>query len=250
MLRATAVCQRHSGYQFGIGKGTTGHGRTGGGRRGDYRNPDRELLVGGAFRSTQKVCKGRHTVFSGHWHFQYRSDMMYDIAHPCYNNVAGAGQLGDSTHAGGILKNLYWGVRFAHPHGDRGIYQMGIPRRRILVRYCKWCYYWTDGFYHYNFCTRKNIGHWHRKECDQNPAEGYRRRPNHYGRVPYRQHFFQLPIFRLGSNTLWKGRHAANWGNPKQGLFHKWLVLRRFAKVGRSHGLERFGSVKYFHREL
>merc|ERR1712203_1280328 len=139
-------------------------------------------------------------------------------------------------HPGGILSNLRQGIRWGHGVSDFHLNAHWVPRRYQLIRHCPQCYYWTDGFYHYNKCTRENVGHWHRKICDQTPAEGYRPSGGKNGpgpRQPMRRTFFTPPIWRLGTIYPVDGQWKKHGQNPLKDSFNKYMVMRRFHRVGR-----------------
>lgn len=257
-LRATRrLLGGGNNHNFGLPCGATPAKRAGGGGRKYYRAITQELSWHGGIPAKLGWMVGRCVPTALHRDYLSRSDLMHDIRNPQMNNVAQSMQLGDAMHAGGYFRNLKWGVRWAHVSTDLGHRQNNMVRRLQLIKYCKHCYYWTDGSYHYNFCTQNPQAHWHKKTFDQQPREGYRLYSRVGGRCPQRKLMFQPPIHRLGTmfpikgNSKMAGRQGWHfYGNPAYGSFDKYLVMRRFMYVGRKDFHRRYDVIQHFHREI
>ncbi|KAJ9456524.1 hypothetical protein DIPPA_33795 [Diplonema papillatum] len=215
------------------GRASSIWGRAGGGSRGGERNVYQELGSGGgvSWAAIGNVSSRPLKAYPNH--YMYRMDKNYNTRTPSRGSMKSL-LVADAAGEQGYLSQLkHVGVRMSNSRVTFKDHRpFTLPKRPQLVKVCDACYYWTDGIEHYNLCTQHNKAHWHRKQAEINPMEGYRSLGRQGGMRHTRKTAFTLPVHRLGADFPRSGIRAINFGNTKWSQFDKWIVMRRFHMVG------------------
>ena len=236
-----------------IPKSVTSFKRRGGGKAGGLGVRDflsQETIAGGI---GWKAGEAQRTTELGPFYqnsYQKREDLAFGVRAPSKGSVAARTKAGTVTNPQWEALRVM-GVRQSNPRVElHSVKNEQLARREQLIKYCKDCYFWTDGLYQYNLCTMKNDTHWHRKAAPISLQEGYRPIDRMGGRFSTRNGVFTLPVHRLGTPYPQRGNRKEHFGNPPKDHFDKWLVWRRWNRVGTSHQSRRYGFEKMFFFEL
>eukprot|EP00754_Rhynchopus_humris_P035041 Rhum_TRINITY_DN16613_c0_g1::Rhum_TRINITY_DN16613_c0_g1_i1::g.163834::m.163834 len=236
-----------------IPKSVTSFKRRGGGKAGGLGVRDylaQETVAGGIGWTAGEGMKTTELTPFHQNSYQKREDLAYSLRGPSKGSVASKMKIGTATNPQWEALRVM-GVRQANPRVElHSIKNEQLERRDQLIKYCKDCYFWTDGLYQYNLCTMKNDTHWHRKATPVSLQEGYRPIDRMGGRFSTRSNAFALPVHRLGTPFPNRGNRKEHYGNPAKGDFDKWLVWRRWNRVGTGNAAKRYGFEKMFFFEL
>eukprot|EP01065_Artemidia_motanka_P010841 TRINITY_DN15814_c0_g1_i1.p1 TRINITY_DN15814_c0_g1~~TRINITY_DN15814_c0_g1_i1.p1 ORF type:complete len:249 (+),score=0.99 TRINITY_DN15814_c0_g1_i1:130-876(+) len=248
MLRGNAVHLASVLGRAGVRQRLTRR-RGGGGTRLGPRVPELDIEAGGGRRRNTSACPLEDRNMKRQYPLgPRRADQQFAIRAPRVASFSGMGQVG-GVNPTGMMKSMLSGVRWCQDKKVSGQTERRLPQRWQLVKFCKFCHYHTDGLHHMNLCTRNNE-HWHKKVLPSSPIEGYR--PvgprGSGGRHIARTEVTKLPIHRLGALFPVCGSRRKNWGNPAHGYFDKWLIWRRFHKVGSPYA--KWGYTPVFPKDL